>query len=55
MESLEQLMELAKSKKNVLEISDIDKFLKDKNISVIEWGLTFKYRLINKLINGIKS
>ena len=33
LESLEQLVELAKSKKNMLEISDIDKFLKDKSIS----------------------
>ena len=33
MESLEQLIELAKSKKNMLDISDIDKFLKDKSIS----------------------
>ena len=43
LESLEQLVELAKSKKNMLEISDIDKFLKDKSISVEHIDLIYQY------------
>ena len=43
LESLEQLVELAKSKKNMLEISDIDKFLKDKSISAEHIDLIYQY------------
>lgn len=43
MESLEQLLELAKSKKNMLEISDIDKFLKDKNMNPEHIDLIYQY------------
>ncbi len=34
MESLEQLVAYAKSKKNMVEVSDIDKFLKEKNLGL---------------------
>lgn len=43
MESLEQLIELAKSKKNMLDISDLDKFLKDKSISTEHIDLVYQY------------
>lgn len=43
LESLEQLLELAKSKKNMLEISDIDKFLKDKNMNSEHIDLIYQY------------
>lgn len=54
MESLEQLMELAKSKKNMLEISDIDKFLKDKNMSPEHIDLIYQY-LEEKKIDVVPS
>jgi RNA polymerase primary sigma factor len=43
MESLENLMELAKSKKHALEKSDIDKFLKDKNFSAEQVEFLYQY------------
>lgn len=43
LESLEQLIDMAKSKKNILEISDIDKFLKDKSINAEHIDLIYQY------------
>lgn len=43
LESLEQLVDVAKSKKNMLEISDIDKFLKDKSINTEYIDLIYQY------------
>lgn len=43
LESLEQLVELANHKKNVLEVSELEKFLKDKNISPERAELIYQY------------
>lgn len=54
LESLEQLMELAKSKKNMLEMSDIDKFLKNKNMNAEQIEFIYQY-LEEKKIDVVPS
>ena len=54
MEHLEKLLELAKSKKNILETADIDKFLKEKQISIEHAELIYQY-LEEKKVDIIPS
>lgn len=53
-ESLEQLVLYAKSKKNMIEVSDIDKFLKEKNLGVEHIDAIYQY-LEEKKIDIVDS